>query len=148
MSVCRRYPCLCVSAAVVVLFAGCFGSDGPPTAPVMGVVTYNGQPVENAGVMFSPAAGRPAIAQTNANGEFVLSTRGSDDGALLGEHTVTIVKIEARDPDQVAIAARSGRRPPPPRNLLPAKYADARQSGLKATVTESGPNEFRFELTD
>jgi hypothetical protein len=33
------------------------------------------------------------------------------------------------------------------RHLIPAKYSSPEKSGLESEVTESGENEFRFELT-
>ncbi len=38
--------------------------------------------------------------------------------------------------------------PAQPKNLLPAKYANPQTSGLKATVSPSGQNNFDFALTD
>jgi hypothetical protein len=95
---------VCRLTALLVLagtlgMSGCGGGDdGPPppeTAPVTGKVSYNGEPVEGATVIFSVVgAPRSATGMTNAQGQYTLSTFGSGDGAILGENTVSIVKTE------------------------------------------------------
>jgi hypothetical protein len=66
---------------------------------------------------------------------------------------VTIVKMANTGPDQSdtsmeAAAERENAVSAEPEHLLPQRYASPLQSGLEETVTESGPNEFKFELTD
>ena len=128
-----------------MLLVGCGGSDRPATVQVKGVVLYNGQPLEGADVVFTPGTGRPATGRTNAQGEFTLTTFEPGDGALTGEHVVTIGKSESP-----AQAGEIDRHAPTPvsKALLPAKYSDARVTELKATVTAAGPNEPKFELKD
>jgi len=76
---------------LLLLCAGCGGNG---TVPVNGTVTLNGEPLANANVIFhSPEVGRPAVARTDANGSFALSSFGEADGALPGEYTVTIVAL-------------------------------------------------------
>lgn len=67
--------------------------------PVSGRVTLNGQPLKDASVSFQPispgANERPETAgsagKTDANGHFTLRLIDPDrDGALIGQHTVTI----------------------------------------------------------
>ena len=144
-----RFSCGLILICELVLLSGCSGgSDNPQTVNVKGVVLYNGQPVEGADVIFTPTAGRPASGRTNAQGEFTLKTFEEGDGALPGEHVVTVGKVESaartggdpgRDPPSTAPVAKA---------LLPAKYNDSRQSDLKASVTVAGPNDFKFELKD
>ncbi len=145
---CGRLFTACSLALVVIV--GCGGSDAPEMAPVKGVVTYQGKPVENAGVTFTPTKkGSPATAQTNAQGEFTLQTLGKD-GAILGDHIVTIAKMESQAVD--ASQGEPGRQPPsktpPPKSLIPDKYAHPDKSGLKQTVKADGPNEFKIDLAD
>jgi hypothetical protein len=99
---------------------------------------------------------RAAAGVTGADGTFELSTFGKNDGAVVGTHTVTITKIqstvtgEGMSPDNpeggygeaMAQAARQAEV----KTELPSKYANPETSGLTAEVTESGPNEFTFEL--
>jgi len=85
--------CLGVSSAV-----GCgSGLKEFPCAPVSGVVTCEGQPVREAQVYFAPmtagksaVVGKPGFAWTGEDGRFVLSTYGSQDGAVVGKHVVRV----------------------------------------------------------
>src|SRR6478736_411630 len=70
--------------------AGC-NRSGLKLAYVEGIVTYNGQPVENAGVLFKPETGPFAMGRTDAEGKFTLIT-ANHPGALVGEHKVGISK--------------------------------------------------------
>jgi hypothetical protein len=140
----------CCLASFATGFAGC-GSSGPTTVEVTGTVTYNNSPVAGAAVMFQGGTGRPATGETDSQGKFTLRTFGADDGAVPGEYVVTITKVESVPPGQPG--GDAGREPPtstrtPPKSLIPMKYNDAKTSGLKETVSESGPNDFTFNLTD
>jgi hypothetical protein len=80
---------------LALLLAGCSGSDRPPLAKVSGIVTLDKTPVEGAAVMFMPVAGgRPAQGLTDAQGKFTLTTFDDGDGAILGEHKVTVTKVQ------------------------------------------------------
>lgn len=80
---------------------GCSGSSNP-VAPVNGVVTLNGKPVADMVVTFTPVPGKTAsvgdentpgksaTGNTDAEGKFTLSTYERNDGALVGEHKVTV----------------------------------------------------------
>jgi len=87
----RKTVCL-ILGALLLSAMGCGGPGKPKVAKVKGVVKYRGQPLANAGVAFHPANGRTATGQTDDNGEFTLSTFGTADGAIIGEHTVTVSK--------------------------------------------------------
>ena len=70
---------LCLLVCVV---AGC-NRSGLNLAYVDGVVTYNGQPVQNAGVIFKPESGPFAMGTTDAEGKFTLTT-ANHAGAIVG----------------------------------------------------------------
>jgi hypothetical protein len=79
-----------------VLFTGC-GKTPYEVAPVQGRVTIDGRPVTQADIMFAPRAkagtpnaGKPAFARLDDNGYFILSTYSEKDGAVVGDHTVTV----------------------------------------------------------
>src|SRR5262245_33000369 len=78
------------SLVLCVFTAGC-NRSGLNLAYVDGVVTYNGQPVEHAGVLFKPESGPFAMGTTDAEGKFTLVT-ANYPGALIGEHKVGISK--------------------------------------------------------
>lgn len=143
---------LLLSCALTV---GCSGvaSDAwsqqrPKVVPVTGQVLYKGQPIEGATVAFTSNEGtQGATGKTDADGRFQLTTFELNDGAVLGEHKVKISKVEASSswsPD----AAEDVRPQVQQRSLLPARYGDYNTSKLTASVSESGSNEFTFELTD
>ncbi len=136
---------------------GCGGSDHPPTARVHGTVTIDGQPVESGEIRFYPEKGRMAMGEITG-GEYTLRTFGSSDGAVLGNHKVTISAVE------ITQHAPQNFQPPP--NLTPAQvedmkseietittkwivpevYARRQTSPLKAEVKE-GDNEIDFPIT-
>ena len=86
---------------VMVLFAAAVGcGDGierKPVAATSGRVLCQGLPVANASVLFNPVSegksalvGKQGYANTNVNGEFVISTYGDRDGAVVGKHKVIV----------------------------------------------------------
>ena len=86
----------------LILFAtglsGCSeGLKEFPCAEASGVVLCEGAPVQGALVYFSPKmtgksaeVGKPGFAVTDEAGRFVLSTYGSQDGAVVGPHVVRV----------------------------------------------------------
>ena len=86
--------------AVLAAITGCQRSPYE-LAPVHGTITIDGQPFTHGKVMFAPVAradnlnpGKPAFGQLQDNGSFVLSTYDTGDGAVVGEHSVTIINID------------------------------------------------------
>jgi hypothetical protein len=82
--------------AVVALV--CSGCGGPQMSPVKGRVLFDGKPVKEAQITFSPLGaegqketGKPATGFTDDEGNFVLSTFKNYDGALQGSHNVLVV---------------------------------------------------------
>jgi hypothetical protein len=123
----------------MVVCQGCGDGRSAP-APVTGMVTYKGRPVEGARVMFYPHGTRPAVGTTDVNGRFSLLTWAPGDGALEGESVVCIGKSKmvatTDSPYNEGIS------------LLPEKYLAPSKSPLRARVTSAGPNEFSFALDD
>jgi hypothetical protein len=128
-------------AGVILLGAGCGDTGTAPTAKVSGVVTFNGQPVEGASVVFTPAQGRPGTGVTDATGHFTISTFAAGDGAVPGEHTVAFAdsKPQPMPEGPPAEDAKPPEKPP---------WLTAAQTGPPRKVTvESGGGEFKFELS-
>jgi hypothetical protein len=161
------FKTLLVLSVSCCLTIGCGGGSGhPKTYPVTGSVKHNGKPVEGAVVTFQLAEGKGnAIGSTDAKGEYTLSTFVPADGAVPGQYRVAISKFTTPPPEKQGLTPgviTSGDLPadyaPPsekdgsagastgPKNLLPAKYANDQTSALRATVSESGPNKFDFDL--
>ncbi len=130
----RRYTLLffLLCAALLVSVAGC-GSSGPALAPVTGIVTYKGQPLPDAKVVFLPAEGRSSTGVTDANGMYELKYVDETPGAEVGRHTV---KIMTRQVDEFDIETA--------KEKLPAKYH--KNTELNADVAPGGgPVNFDLE---
>src|SRR5438067_11806336 len=118
-----------------VAAAGCARSANRPVS-VSGRVLVDGRPAAGATVVFhrqgesNADAARP-IGTTDANGEFHLTTQKANDGAVPGNYRVT-VSWYAAAPAGKRAAEGDG---PPPRNLLPEKYAKVETTPLEAIVT-------------
>lgn len=135
-------------AVVACPIAGC-GPTLPVVGKVSGHVTLDGVPIEGAAVMFVPVTGgRPATGVTNANGDFVLTTFSVTDGALIGEHHVTVAKRKPALVPEARTETPGPVRPgaSQPEWQTPERYSRPEQSGLSATVTE-GDNQFNFQLS-
>ncbi len=147
---------------VLMAFVGCGErSTRPETAAVSGSVTVSGVPIEGANVSFmAQGSPRTAVGVTDTAGKFKLTTFDTNDGAVIGEHVITITKAAAPGSaattmDSPAAYAKAmegskGVAPPSAKNddeSIPTKYANPAQSGLKRTVAGGEENVFNFELT-
>jgi len=125
---------------MLAALAGC-GPEGRETIKVTGVVTLDGQPVADAGVMFSgPEGGSPVTTKTDASGGFTVQ-------AVPGLNNVAVSKTETSGG---APAQEDGTMPTDGgkvevKSLIPAKYADFRNSGLTVDVAK-GMDTVRLEL--
>ncbi len=136
--------------------AGCGGSDTtrPSLAKVSGVVTYKGKPVNKGSVIFTPVLGKGgetgqvATSMLGEDGSFALTTFDTEDGAILGQHIMT---IEARTEDLNQL-----NKPGPngeiayilPKPSVPSKYTNPESSPLRYTVEADKENHFLVELKD
>lgn len=81
----------------MVLMVGCGGSDYP-VGQASGMVTCEGKAVPGAWVYFEPLAGsdssalvgKQGFAIADDKGKFVISTYGSQDGAVIGKHKIHV----------------------------------------------------------
>lgn len=145
-----------VVAGIAVLSMGCSKAPtGPKKVPAGGKVTYKNVPVEGATVSFlGDGKTPPAVAITDASGEFVLTTSVSGDGAVPGNHQVTVTKVigqPAKSTGSMSMddAAKAASNPPPKQvSPIPEKYNSVNSSGLQFTVKEGDKNHFAIELTD
>lgn len=131
-----------VALGICAILTGC-GPDTPPTGKVSGTVTYNGAPVSNATVTFLPDNGRSASGVTDSSGNFTLSTFGTSDGALLGNHKVIVTPYET----DIPMPETPGEAAAAPKAPFPEKYMKAETTDLTATV-QSGANDVPLELKD
>jgi len=87
-----KHILLAATCLGMICGVGC-GDRGPAVAPVSGLVTLDGTPVEGAMVFFEPVAGgRSSTAMTDATGAFSLKYSAEQKGALVGDHVVRVTK--------------------------------------------------------
>ncbi len=155
----RSVSCWTLVVACLALWGlvGCGGGakDKPKLYRVTGAVTYKGQPVPGAKVMFlGDGKSPPAVGVTDDGGKFVLSSLAGT-GAVAGKHPVMIIKNTDAAPEApvdtsmeaAAKAAQTKTATAKEASLIPAKYANAATSGLEFEVKSSG-NDFTIELKD
>lgn len=151
----RQVTCLLLLLTASSVWIGCGGParlDGVIAAT--GVVTYQGQPVADATVVFAPQGpGRAACGRTDAHGRFQLTTLVSGDGLMPGKYQVTVSKTEVAgamtEEESQAYFQKHGKPPKvTTKETLPAKYKTAATSGLTAEVTSGGKNDFTLDLVD
>ena len=129
------------SALLVAFLLGLSGcGDGFQVVPFSGQVTAeDGTPLDKIFVEFYPVAGgAKSFGETDAQGVFVLKTVDGRDGAVVGEHHVTLRdtavlgdKFMGRAAEHVNMS--EGRKP-----RIANKYISADQSGIKCTVSSDG----------
>ena len=99
----------CMYAVAAV--AGC-GKESFDVAPVHGLINVDGKPLFQGKVMFAPIAkgeqnpGKPAWSEIASDGAYRLTTFKKDDGAVVGDHWVTIINSKEALPDDVPEFAR------------------------------------------
>jgi len=120
--------------SALVLLAGCSKSattEATDLVPVTGMLTYKGQPVPGARVVFHPAESTSvkdaAFAETGPQGRFQLVMQGSGPGAVPGDYIVTVMH---------------------PVDNLPGSYESLETTPLLATVEDNEQNEFPLILED
>jgi len=131
---------------------GCSGPSGPTLAEAGGVVTYQGQPVPDATVVFVPQAGTPAMGQTDDEGRFEFNTQGAP-GAIVGPGTISITAVRQsreltdEEVEKTGGAAFDALVASIRKSVIPEKYNHPSTSGLTATVTEDPKqNQLTFDL--
>ena len=130
---------------VLVLSVGC--GPGSDMGYVTGVVTVDGEPLENGTVSFYPVGKRASVSGTKKDGSYELVYTREKMGAVIGEHKVTIVQErEYAPPIQGGNADADAEAEPTFKKVkIPRKYGNEKTTDLRATV-EQGSNEFNFEL--
>ena len=146
---------------LVCLCIGC-GSEYPS---VTGKVTYDGKPIANVRLVFSPVSdsvpGPFSVAVTDEEGAFSLKTRDGQSGAVVGPHKVgfdwsDIRSYTLRD---LKTNLQESKDNPEKQAKIKAKISEVEQklasrpeikAGLETdyTVPEGGAEELLFELTD
>src|SRR5205823_2491306 len=116
---------------------GLFGSPRRlATFPARGTTSYEGKPLAGATVILHPVIAGDAEdfrpqATVRQDGSFALGTYGVDDGAPAGQYRVTFHWYGKPSKSEDA---------PPPRSLLPQRYASPESSAVTVTI-QPGENE-------
>ena len=127
---------------VLAVFSGC-GPGGPVIAPVSGVVTLDGKPVEGAAVGFVAVGDGPvANGTTDAEGRYTLTCM-NQSGAVVGEYRVIVSKMVDHGIRADSTVGPGGSKI---QWFTPMRYARIETTDLKATV-ENGKNEIPLKLT-
>jgi hypothetical protein len=126
-------------------------SPRPPMGKVSGKVTYDGMPVDKGRVTFTPingdgdSGGTSAMGVIESDGSYSLTTFNTGDGAMVGQHIVTVV-VPTEDIRELNKPRPDGSIPYIlPKELIPKKYTDPSQTPLRNTVA-AGNNEINIEL--
>jgi len=121
MKVFKKYVLMLTLTVSALSNHGCSRSPYELTS-VVGKVTIDGQPFTQGKVMFAPIAagksseaGRPAFGRLQSDGSFELGTYEPGDGAVVGEHWVTVIRI---DPETDQDDQEASRVAPPSAALI------------------------------
>ncbi len=130
-------------ALLLALIAGCSSESGPSAFPVTGSVIVNGKPAAYAKLTFRPARedqqDLQAYAKADENGEFMLLVPMPEDEEGTIEYEVAISWRIPQNP-------RDRNDPEYGDELLPTKFQNPRQSGLKVEIDPSVAELDPFEL--
>ncbi len=152
-----------LSCLLAIFLSGCKSDGFEPPVPVSGKVTLAGKGVDGAMVTFLSKSGlRSASGTTDKEGNFKLTCVNTNDGAAPGEYVVTISKQESKTGGSAAVdissgnygadygakmgAAGGGNMAKVMKDIIPAKYASAADSGLVRSVVKGDKNDFTFDL--
>lgn len=85
----------------MIVLTGCGGSgiEEMPVASVTGVVQCKGAPIQGGIIFFEPKqtgesakVGKTGMGRIDDQGRFTISTYGTEDGAVVGKHSVKVEK--------------------------------------------------------
>jgi hypothetical protein len=121
--------------------SGCGGGEEiPDLYTVTGTVTYQGQPVPNADVVFIPD-GKPdpkkpapprAYGKTDEKGKYELLFLDGEEGAPAGKYKVVVTAYKPYGPDDDTETK--------PQSLIPEKYSSTASSGITKEVKDKDGN--------
>lgn len=133
---------LCLAIISSILSVGCFGDGELALRDVTGKVTRDGAPLQAVLVQFQPAEGRMSFGRTDEQGVYSLRFTRDLEGALVGEHRVTL-RVPEKQPSEIPGYAEMG--PDAQELALQPRLVDIPQP---RTVEDNGENVFDFEIND
>jgi hypothetical protein len=126
---------LCVSVLAAVL-CGC--GQEPAGSTVSGEVTFQGQPLDQGVIEFSPAEGQGTLSGAPIkDGRYAVP---AENGLAPGKYEVRIYSMEGA----VSIDQSTEDIPAEPRERIPSQYNA--QTTLTAEVKETGENKFDYKI--
>ncbi len=154
-SVVRRISGLLGFLIALAAIAGC--SRGPEFAPVEGVVTINGRPMNDAEVVFMPDPGAGTVGPTSAGytdekGHYSLATSKGQLGAIVGTHRVCIRDLTTLPPPPILDAEGNRQRAARPANpgpkgpRMPGAYSSSHATPLRDIEVKPGPQTLDFPI--
>jgi hypothetical protein len=105
----------------LILMSGC-GGDRPSVVPVSGKVLIDDKPLTFGTVVFSPKNGRQSTGVINKDGTFSLTCYKLNDGAIIGDHKISVSATESLNADTAL------------KWYTPPKYSEASKSGLTQEI--------------
>lgn len=141
-----RSTWVALALVACAVLAGCGEGGKEKVAKVSGKLSYKGAALANVTITFTPAKGRPATGETDAEGKFKLSTFGKDDGAVFGKHKITLADKPAGGPPPMPGTPEASTAAAPV-DRFPAKYKDVNTTTLEFEV-KSGSNTWEQDITD
>jgi hypothetical protein len=138
---------------LVFSLGGCSSDPNmPKLGKVHGTITYKGKPLDGGHIVFTPATGKGgetgqnATGEINSDGTYEVTTFNTGDGAILGQHVVTVVvrpkDEKSHEPDKYGRINYEL-----PKGVTPSKYATPDKSPLRCTVVAEG-TKFDIDLKD
>ena len=118
----------------ILCISGC--DRGPRLGTVTGTVTWEGKPLNQATVTFTPDNGRAAFARTAEDGSYSLKFSDGREGAVVGDNNVTI--------ETARFSLDDDGNPVEHPEILPAKFHE--ESDI-VKVVEPGKQVIDFPLT-
>ena len=127
----RSYGRNIALALSVVTIAGCSKSAG---TSVSGHVTYKGNPVSSASLIFYPGTGRAITTVVDPEGNYAANLPA-------GDYTATVTLSVNLPPGW-----KEGDPIPPAKVVLPPQYTKRTQTPLKATIAPGSAQTVDFDL--
>jgi len=135
-----------LTIAMGLSLVGCGSKNERATAPVQGVVTFKGKPLNTGSLLFVPSGGGPtAQGNIRPDGTYTMTTYRDGDGAIVGSHDVIIMALEDPAEGKLPEDARKG-YDSAQHSIIPEKFGDLTKSGLKVEVAADATNVVDFDL--
>lgn len=135
----RLFVLFCMAMGSLVALTGCGRGDGPETGEVFGKVILDGAPIKGATVYFYPdGGGRASSSVTGENGAYELYYKGTQKGAKVGTHSVTLTTGTSDTTDD------NGKVIKGIPEVFPPEYANGE---TEKREVKAGRNEINFDVT-